>query len=47
MIEQRKVVFIFSGAGGGNYGWAYQDTIPEGAKLTENGNSQVLSLQSR
>ena len=31
--------------GGGNYGWAYRDTIPEAEKLTRRGNSQVLSLQ--
>ena len=41
----REASFILEGQAGGVYGTAYRETIPETAKLTGTGNSQVLVLQ--
>lgn len=47
-LEQRGGRFLYTGGhdGGGVYKTAYRETIPERAKLTTRGNSQVLALHS-
>ena len=40
----RESSFILGGQAGGVYSTAYQEAIPETAKLTGSGNSQVLVL---
>jgi len=41
----REGSFILGGQAGGVYSTAYREAIPETAKLTGRGNSQVLILQ--
>lgn len=45
-LEQRGGRFLYTRGhdGGGVYKTAYRETIPERAKLTTRGNSQVLAL---
>ena len=40
----RESSFILGGQAGGVYNTAYQEAIPETAKLTRSGNSQILVL---
>ena len=43
----RESSFILGGQAGGVYSTAYREAIPETAKLTGRGNSQVLVLHSK